>query len=137
MAEVKTVSRLGQAMSGCASGGRYFFRTVNGKQQKVVCPRYKWEERQRQQTEVARLNAEEKGYKEKERTSGVLGKGTRIAIKAGIPLAGTLTAIKALKEAKYLVQNPKIRGKILRALAKAPKLRSIISKSRLLTRIIG
>jgi len=84
-------------VSPCQVGNTHFVRTVKGKQQTVPCPSKNWRAREERQTETARLNALEAEYKEQAQVSGAKGRGIRIAVKAGVPLAGAAAAVKIAK----------------------------------------
>ena len=84
-------------VSPCQVGNTHFVRTVKGKAQSVACPSKNWKAREERQTETARLNALEASYKAQSQLSSAKGRGVRVAVKAGIPLAGAAVIIKAAK----------------------------------------
>lgn len=93
-------------VSPCATGARYFFRRgPKGGTVRVVCPRYKWERRQKRATKLAEYRAERKGVKARgeaavtrARAKGKLWKVAPVGAVVGIAGIGArLAGVKAPK----------------------------------------
>ena len=80
-------------MSACALGGGYFIRTVNGKQQKVICPNKFLEERLAQRQLRASAGYETQKFQQKSKRQKLI----TAAAGAGIPLGTAAAGITVLK----------------------------------------
>ena len=136
--QAETVGRLSHAIQGCSTGARYFFRNVNGKQQKVICPKYKWEQRQAENLATAKYHAEKTGYEEKAKTIGTFGKKARLAATIGVPIAAATAlaklsgGFKNVRHLKSLVEDVKGPGsqKLLKFLKNNPRMVPVYKKAR-------
>ena len=93
----------GNVLGPCSQGAQYYFRTVNGRQQKVICPKYRWQQRQEQHLQTQQYLTEREGYVEKRKRGKAVTALVKMAPALGV-VGGIALGSQALKlgtRAKY------------------------------------
>ena len=110
----------------CSQGAQYYFRTVNGRQQKVVCPKYRWQQRQEQHLQTQEYLTEREAFVQKRKRSKAVTALVKMA-----PAIGVIGGVAVGRQAFKMGALPRydVYKKVYGEYRKGKEVRTMVSKA--------